>query len=107
MHGAEGSSTNFLEPTTVHYAGRVSRFIINYYGDELRERYAELRNAGIISVDRITRALNNWTINIGVENYNKELRKWPNRIQDSIYRVYTWLTQTISNVDVLYQYNQN
>ena len=52
-------------------------YIINYYKSELEERYKELRNANIVSVDHIMSILEDWTSRIGKDNYEREFERWP------------------------------
>ena len=80
-------------------------WIVTYFGDELKAKYKELRDAKIIDAKHITRLLDNWTKRIGIDNYNKELEKWPNKTKTSIYKIYEWLKTEISNMDKLYEYN--
>lgn len=52
-------------------------WIFNYYSDELKARYKYLRESGILTTDNIIKHLNNWVSRIGVQNYEKEFKQWP------------------------------
>lgn len=47
------------------------------YKEEIRARYAELRNSGIFSVDNIIALFNDWTERIGYNGYSKEIKLYP------------------------------
>ena len=84
-------------------------FTWRLYQAEAEERYKELRDAGIISVDGVLTKLENWTARIGVPNYELEYQRWPNSPcivshEDSVYRVRKWLEVNIANMDTLYNY---
>ena len=66
--------TNHINSNT-HYP---CYYIINYYKTELEERYKELRNHNVISVDHIMSILEDWTSRIGEDNYEREFKRWSN-----------------------------
>ena len=53
-----------------------SGYICNYYTEELKQRYKNLANSGIISANNIFGMLRNWTLRIGTDFYKKEYSKW-------------------------------
>ena len=89
----------------------------NYYYEELKERYHELRNKGIFDADHITDLFREWIDRVGYDNYKKEYEKWPespcfrdgNKTYDhypstggfygSIYRIYLWVKKRIEYMD--------
>ncbi len=75
------------------------------YGAELEERYGELRDAGIISVEGIASKLEEWVKRVGPDNYELEYQRWPQSTHnDSVYRVRKWLEVNIANMDKVYNY---
>ena len=52
-------------------------YIINYYNDQLKARYKELRINKIIDSDHIISYLESWTKRIGDDFYKQEYKKWP------------------------------
>ena len=51
-------------------------FIKKYYLNEIKARYAELRDNGVISPENIKSIVKNWYYRIGEENYALEYKKW-------------------------------
>lgn len=49
-----------------------------YYLQEMKDRYKELRDAGIFNADHITQLFRDWMNRVGSSNYQKEFEKWPN-----------------------------
>ena len=106
LYGTDGSADQ--QPRNNHIGGTQDNpcyWIQNYFTTELEARYAELRNLKVIDAERISSELNNWTLNIGLDNYKRELAKWPNRRQDNIYRFRNWMIESIGNMDGVYHYN--
>lgn len=118
MDGIFGwSGWNYMPPSTNHERTHViinadtqdmmdypSDWVVKYYSQELKERYAKLRDDGIISVRNIMSLFKTWTWDVGTLNYEREQEKWPDgRYDDNIYRVELWLNQQIENMDNLYQ----
>lgn len=98
-----------VPPLTAHTAsGFWTSDLINYYGAALNARYAELRNAGIIDVTHIQRLCVSWLDRIGNKGmFDKEWEKWPGFIKnDSPMRLAKWIEESISNNDIIYQFNQ-
>lgn len=101
-----GTSKNY--PTGWVYA---------YYFEELKARYAILRQKNVISAENISNILVSWTYRIGDALYAKDLKKWPMTPEeysglssehfDNVYRVYNWVEEKISICDTRYNYNIN
>lgn len=53
-------------------------FIINYYSDELKAKYKELRDKEILTADNITGIVRNILDCFGEQNIDKEFKKWTN-----------------------------
>ena len=84
-------------------------YIVLLYETELKARYKQLRDAGIIDVEHIVSKLENWIARIGQSNYVLEYERWPDspcfvNYNDSADRVRKWLTVQIANMDNLYGY---
>lgn len=97
-----------------------SGWVIKYYQTELRQRYKELKEDGIIDAGYITGKLKDWMERVGSVNYSKDHERWPyNKTmysgagaayagttrKDSIYRFYNWVTRRIAQCDKLYSYS--
>lgn len=54
-----------------------ARYVWDYYFDDMKSRYAELRKAGVISYDTVWGLMKDWVDRVGVDNYAKEAEKWP------------------------------
>lgn len=67
-------NTNY---TMYHYTNGIPfNWIMEYFFQEIKERYATLRSKGIISTDYIMRHLEEWNRRVGEEYYNMEYAKW-------------------------------
>lgn len=78
--GGYAQGNQITGPLTAHIdfnLKRPSRYIIEQYGTELKARYKELRDLGIINSEHIVELLNDWVKTIGIENFDKEYKKWP------------------------------
>jgi hypothetical protein len=98
----------------------------DYYFDELKARYHELRDKGIFDADHITQLFRSWMDRVGYDNYAKEFEKWPESpcfrdgnqtytnypttggFYGSIYRIYLWVKKRIEYMDAadFFDYNQ-
>lgn len=67
-------------------------YIIKYYNAELKARYKELAEKGIISSDNIFGFVWDWVMRIGTDFYEMEFKKWKDSpcISDSIVRENYW-----------------
>ena len=54
-----------------------SGWIWAYYLDELKARWAELRNANIFNADNIIGLLKDWVDRVGYDNWKREFERWP------------------------------
>lgn len=54
-----------------------AKYIWDYYYDDLKARYFELRNAGVISYDVVWGLMKDWVDRVGNNNYELESEKWP------------------------------
>lgn len=52
-------------------------WIKDYFWDDIKNRYKELRDNGTISAAAITALARNWYERIGEENYDEEWNRWP------------------------------
>lgn len=55
----------------------IATWFWNYYMDEIRERYAEVRRAGVVDAQHISEMLHSWHDRIGTEHYDEEWPLWP------------------------------
>lgn len=55
----------------------ISTWIQQYYHEEIKTRYQELRLLGIFNVDNIMNLFHDWTERVGDEFYAMERQKWP------------------------------
>lgn len=55
----------------------IATWFWDYYWDELCQRYAEVRDAGVISASHISQLLHNWHDRIGTPTYDAEWPLWP------------------------------
>lgn len=98
----------------------------DYYYDELKARYHELRDKGIFDADHITGLFRDWMDRVGYDNYKKEYNKWSESpcfrdgsktythnpttggFYGSIYRIYLWVKKRIEYMDAanFFDYNQ-
>lgn len=71
---------SFSSPSKPTY-GKVSitpaRYVWEYYYDDMKSRYAELRRAGVISYETVWGLMKDWVDRVGADNYAKEVEKWP------------------------------
>jgi len=79
-------------------------WIKNYFWEDLKERYAELRDSGIISSSNIANLYINWHNRIGNENYSEEWEAWPEspcvvNFTESTDRFEGWTTDRIALED--------
>lgn len=54
-----------------------ARYMWNYYLDEMKSRYRELRSAGALSFETVWGLMEDWVSRIGTENYGREMQRWP------------------------------
>jgi hypothetical protein len=90
-------------------------YIYAYYGNVINERYAQLRQLGIFSVDNIWGLFVRWMDAVGADYYGKDLDKWPcdgehysgmsGTHYDNKYRLYNWIAARIEKCDTIFEYN--
>lgn len=54
------------------------RHLYDYYLDDIKARYAQLRDAGVFTTKNIIDKLFAWINAVGYDNYKKEFERWPN-----------------------------
>lgn len=79
-------------------------WIKNYYWEDLKIRYAELRQQGVISTSNIMSVVNDWYSRIGNENYDEEYLRWPQspcvaNFSDGLDRIEQWISERINLED--------
>lgn len=79
-------------------------WIKDYFWDEVKSRYAELRNSGVINAASITALVRDWYQRIGDENYEEEWARWPEspcvtKFKDDPERFEEWITARIALED--------
>jgi hypothetical protein len=99
----------------------------DYYFDELKARYHELRDKGVFDAEHITQLFRSWMNRVGYDNYSKEYEKWSESpcfrdgsqtyihypttggFYGSIERIYLWIKKRIQYMDAadFFDYNQN
>ena len=83
------------EPYPVHINSSTKGpqgIIDNYYQTELNARYKELADIGILTAKNVFSFVKNWTMQIGMDFYKEEYKKWADSpcISDSIIRKDYW-----------------
>jgi hypothetical protein len=66
----------------------IATWFWDYFFDELKKKYADLREADIISKQNISRLIHDWYNRIGDDTYEMEWQQWPNSM---------CISQTITN----------
>ena len=93
--GNHYTGSKIVNVLTGHSSGSMNMpfgYIIKYYDKELKARYEELANQGIISYNHISAMLRNFTLKIGTSFYDDEYSKWKDSpcASDSIVRNDYW-----------------
>ena len=52
-------------------------FVDTYFKQDIRDRYAKLRDEGLLNPEIISSMFSNWYYDIGLSNYADEWKKWP------------------------------
>ena len=65
------------KPTYGKGTNTPARYVWDYYFDDMKARYAELRKAGVISYETVWGLMKDWVERVGADNYTKEAEKWP------------------------------
>lgn len=79
--------------------------IIENYLDEIKARYKELRDKGVIDIAKIMQPLVNYVKIIGKDNYELEYDKWADGARDNLWRFQVWMEESIKRTDALMSYN--
>ena len=80
--------------------------IVENYLDEIKARYADLRNSKVVSVDRMMQPLVNYVQVIGTDYYDQEYEKWTEGVRDNLWRFEVWMEESIRLTDILMDYNK-
>lgn len=93
--GNHYTGSKIVDALTGHSSGSMDMpfgYITKYYDKELKARYEELANQGIISYNHISAMLRNFTLKIGTSFYDDEYSKWKDSpcASDSIVRNDYW-----------------
>lgn len=79
--------------------------IIENYLDEIKARYKELRDKGVIDLAKIMQPLVNYVKVIGIDYYDMEFEKWTDGARDNLWRFESWMEESIKRTDALMGYN--
>jgi hypothetical protein len=80
--------------------------VIENYLDEIKARYAELRDKGVITTEQVLNPLYNYVRVIGADYYEQEYAKWPFGNADNLWRFEEWVAEAIRLTDILMDYNK-
>lgn len=92
--------------TWIHNDTPPVTLIIENYLDEIKARYKELRDKGVIDLAKIMQPLVNYVKVIGIDYYNMEFEKWTDGARDNLWRFESWMEESIRRTDVLMDYNK-
>lgn len=84
-------------------------WIKKYFWSDVKIRYAELRNSGIINAASITAIAQKWYQRIGSKNYSEEWNRWPAspcvvKYKDNPDRFKKWISDRIALEDIYLGY---
>lgn len=85
-------------PSTGSLPGTGSFDYILYYKNKAKERWNELVEKNIFTLENISGILNDWMQRIGYENYKLEDAKWPpsgDYTYDTVERLYNYIEQNL------------
>lgn len=101
------TSWNFYAPYTswIHNDTPPVTLVIENYLDEIKARYKELRDKGVIELAKIMQPLVNYVKVIGIDYYDMEYEKWTDGARDNLWRFESWMEESIKRTDVLMGYN--
>ena len=123
----DGISASAANNTKLGSTYPLYKIFWDYYYDDLKARYHELRDKGIFDTDHITQLFRSWMDRVGYDNYTKEYEKWNESpcfrdgsqtyvnvpttggFYGSIERIYLWIKKRIQYMDAadFFDYNQN
>lgn len=101
------SSWNYYPPfsTWIHNDTPPITLVIENYLDEIKSRYKELRDKGVIDLAKIMQPLVNYIKIIGIDNYDLEFERWTDGARDNLWRFESWMKESIRLTDILMDYN--
>ena len=101
------SSWYYYAPYTtwIHNDTPPVTLIIENYLDEIKARYKELRDSGVIDLAKIMQPLVNYIKVIGIDYYDMEYEKWTDGARDNLWRFESWMEESIKSTDALMGYN--
>ena len=100
------SGSEYYEPSATFvgtYAPPVAMVVENYL-DEIKARYKELRDKGVIDLAKIMQPLVNYVKVIGIDYYDMEYEKWTGGARDNLWRFESWMEESIKRTDALMDY---
>lgn len=107
-----GRAIEFPPNTNFVFGQRISKKIEANFPELLKNRYHELREKGIFSVENIVDQFESFMKNIGTEAYKKDLKKWTEipsnseTFKASLGQKRDWLIKRNTYMDKKYKYNQ-
>ena len=72
----------------------------------IKERYAELRNKGIFSIENLRHLWEDWCREIGTDAYSADQDRWA-RSRTPISSYLSWCVSRLSYLDTKFEYNNN
>lgn len=129
IFGRDWTGTYVLESSTTSILGNYESAnnlptgqLERLFRNEIESTYKILRDAQIIDVDNIMKHLNKWMVSVGIDAYERNLKKWPGipsyrlkktvsdgtvegGMYDSAKRIELWLEERIANLDNYFKYN--
>lgn len=63
-------------PSSGFESPSVTKYIYDYYKEEIKNRYSLLRSKNVISTSNILQLFDDWIKRIGSENFEEEFKKW-------------------------------
>ena len=102
------SSSEYYEPFATFLGTDTppTAMVIENYLDEIKARYAELRDKGVITTEQVLNPLYNYVRVIGADYYEQEYAKWPFGNADNLWRFEEWVSKAIKQTDILMDYNK-
>lgn len=100
------SSWSYVNPLSswLHNDTPPVTLIIENYLDEIKARYKELRDKGVIDLAKIMQPLVNYVKVIGIDYYDMEYEKWTDGARDNLWRFESWMEESIKRTDALMGY---
>ncbi|HCA5525394.1 TPA: CotH kinase family protein [Klebsiella pneumoniae] len=108
----EGTTISYL-PDTVPGTDRSANLfwmkVRNAYGDDVNQRYADLRNQGIFSPDNLYFLLKQFQSKYSPDLVKADIKKWPTQPSlsvTSIDQILTWFNARLVYLDTYFNYSQ-